>query len=61
MGKHQQNQNFFLFFSNLRHIEYDKVDVMCIVHSYNMDDKIRKMNINVAFEYICQKEWSCNL
>ena len=34
------------------------VDVMCI-HSYNMDDKIRSMSINVAFEYICQKEWSC--
>ena len=48
-----------LFFSNLRHIEYDKVDVMCIVHSYNMGDKIRRMSINVAFEYICQKEWCC--
>ena len=34
------------------------VDVMCI-HSYNMGDKITRMSINVAFEYICQKEWSC--
>ena len=34
------------------------VDVMCI-HSYTMGDKIRRMSINVAFEYICQKEWSC--
>ena len=30
------------------------VDVMCI-HSYNMGDKIRRMSMNVAFEYICQK------
>ena len=30
------------------------VDVMCI-HSYNMGDKIRRMSIDVAFEYICQK------
>ena len=29
------------------------VDVMCI-HSYNMGNKIRRMSINVAFEYICQ-------
>ena len=29
------------------------VDVMCI-HSYNMGDKIIRMSINVAFEYICQ-------
>ena len=34
------------------------VDVMCI-HSYNMGYKIIRMSINVAFEYICQKEWSC--
>ena len=34
------------------------VDVMCI-HSYYMGDKIRRMRMNVAFEYICQKEWSC--
>ena len=34
------------------------VDVMC-VHSYNMGDKIRWMSIKLAFEYICQKEWSC--
>ena len=32
------------------------VDVMCIVHSYNMGDKMR---MTVTFEYICQKEWSC--
>ena len=33
------------------------VDVMCI-YSYNMGDKIRRMRMNMAFEYICQKEWS---
>ena len=32
----------YLFFSSLRHIEYDKADVICLVHSYNMDDMIRK-------------------
>ena len=37
--KHQQNQKLYSFFSSLRHIEYDKVDVMCLVHSYNMDDR----------------------
>ena len=31
VGKHQQNQNFYLFFSNLRHIEQNEVDVMCFV------------------------------
>ena len=31
------------------------VDVMSI-HSYNMCDKIIRMSINEAFEYICQKE-----
>ena len=31
------------------------VDVMRIVHSYNMGDKTRGMSMNVAFEYICQK------
>ena len=34
------------------------VDVICIVHSYNMGDKIRRMRMNVAFEYIGPKEWS---
>jgi hypothetical protein len=32
------------------------VDVMCILYSYNMGDKMRMI---VTFEYICQKEWSC--
>ena len=47
-----------LFYSSLtlgtsKHV---KVDIMCIVHSYNMADKIRRMI--VTFEYIYQKEWS---
>ena len=46
------------FFSILGISNHVTVDVMCI-HSYNMGDKIRMMSINVAFEYICQKEWSC--
>ena len=51
--------NLYLFFSlALGTSNHVMVDVMCI-HSYNMGDKIRRMSINVAFEYICQKEWSC--
>ena len=55
MGKHQQNQNFIYSSLALSILNHDKVDVMCIVHSYNMGDKIRRMSMNVAFEYICQK------
>jgi hypothetical protein len=29
------------------------------IYSYNMGDKIRRMSMNVAFEYISQKEWCC--
>ena len=58
MEKHQQNQNFIYSSVTLGTLDHDRVDVMCI-HSYNMGDKIRRMSINVAFEYICQKEWSC--
>ena len=57
-GKTPTEPKLYLLFSSLRHIESFTVDVMCI-HSYNMGDKIRRMSINVAFEYICQKEWSC--
>ena len=32
------------------------VDFMCIVHSYNMGDKMRMI---MTFEYICQKEQTC--
>ena len=42
-----------LLFSSLGTSNHVIVDVMCI-HSYNMGDKIRRMSINVAFEYICQ-------
>ena len=59
MGKHQQNQNFIYSSLALSILNHDKVDVMCIVHSYNMGDKIRRIIMNVAFEYICQNEWSC--
>jgi hypothetical protein len=46
---------FYLFFSSTSN--HVRVDVMCI-HSYNMADKIKRMSVNVAFEYICQKEWN---
>ena len=42
-----------LLFSSLGTSNHVIVDVICI-HSYNMGDKIRRMSINVAFEYICQ-------
>ena len=48
---------YLLFFSSLGTSNHVTVDVMCI-HSYNMGDKIRRISMNVAFEYICQKEWS---
>ena len=44
---------YLLFFSSPGTSNHVTVDVMCI-HSYNMGDKIRRMSINVAFEYICQ-------
>jgi hypothetical protein len=53
VGKPQQNQNFTYFFLALGILNHDKVDVMCIVHSYNIGDKIRKTSLNVVFEYIC--------
>ena len=56
MGKYQQNQNFIYSSLTLDILNHDKVDVMCIVHSYNMGAKMRMI---VTFEYICQKEWSC--
>ena len=51
-GKTPTEPKLYLFFLALDILNHDKVDVMCIVHSYNMGDKIRKMSINVAFEYI---------
>ena len=50
-GKHQQNQNFIYSSLALGSLNHDKVDIMCI-HSYNMDNKIRRMMMNGAFEYI---------
>jgi hypothetical protein len=39
-GKTLTEPKLYLLFSNLRHIEYDQVDVICLVYSYNMGDKI---------------------
>ena len=44
----------FIFSLALGTSNHVTVDVMCI-HSYYMGDKIRRMSMNVAFEYICQK------
>ena len=49
---------YLFIFLTLGTSNHVTVDVMCI-HSYNMGDKIRRMSINVAFEYICQKQGSC--
>ena len=58
-GKTPIEPTLYLFFSlALGTSNHVIVDVMCI-HSCNMGDKIRRMSMNVAFEYICQKEWSC--
>ena len=57
-GKTPIKPKLDLFFSlALGTSNYVTVDIMCI-HSYNMGDKIRRMRMNMAFEYICQKEWS---
>jgi hypothetical protein len=55
-GKTPIEPKLYPFFSNLRHIEHDKVDIMYIVHSYNIGVKIRRMSMNVVFEYIWQKD-----
>jgi hypothetical protein len=54
-GKTPTEPKLFSYFSNLRHIEHDKVDIMYIVLSYNMGDKIGKMSMNVVFKYIWQR------
>jgi hypothetical protein len=57
-GKTPTKLNLYLFFSlALGTSNHVTVDVMCN-YSYNMGDKIRRIRMNVAFEYICQKEWS---
>ena len=54
-GKTPIKPKLYLFFSlTLGTSNYVTVDIMCI-HSYNMGDKIRRMRMNMAFEYICQK------
>ena len=53
-----RTKTLFIFLLAIGTSNHVTVDVMCI-HSYNMGDKIRRMRMNVAFEYICQKEWSC--
>jgi len=54
-GKTPIKPKLDLFFSlALGTSNYVTVDIMCI-HSYNMGDKIRRMRMNMAFEYICQK------
>jgi hypothetical protein len=41
----------YSFFSNLWHIEHDKIAIVCIVHSYIMGGKIRRTSMNVAFKH----------
>ena len=51
----QQSQNFIYSSLALGTLDHDKIDVMCIVHSYNMGDKIRKMRMNVALNTFVKK------
>jgi hypothetical protein len=44
-----RTKTLYFFFFSPRHIELYKVDVMCIVLSSYMSDKIRRMSINVVF------------
>jgi hypothetical protein len=39
-GKTPTEPKLYSYFSNLRHIEHDKVGIMYFVHSHNMGDKI---------------------
>ena len=58
-GKTPIEPNLCLFFSlALGTSNHVTVDIMCIIHSYNMGDKIRRIRMNMTFEYIYQKEWS---
>jgi hypothetical protein len=41
----------YLLFSNLGHMEQDKVDVMHFFH-YNIGGKIRRLSMNVALKHI---------
>jgi hypothetical protein len=51
------SKSLFIFSLALGTSNHVMVDVVCF-HSYNMGDKIRRMRMNVAFEYIYKKEWS---
>ena len=42
-GKTQQNQNFIYSSLALGTLNHDRANVMCIIYSYNMGDKIRRM------------------
>ena len=42
-GKTQQNQNFIYSSLALGTLNHDRANVMCIIYSYNMGEKIRRM------------------
>jgi hypothetical protein len=48
-GKTPTEPKLYIFFLALGTLNYNKVDVMCIVLSSYMSDKIRRMSINVVF------------
>ena len=49
--KTQQNQNFT--YSSLALGTLNKMKVMlCVLFNYNMDDKIKRLSMNVAFKFI---------
>ena len=57
MGKHQQNQNFI--YSSLTLGTLNKMKLMvCALFNYNIDGKIKRLSMNVAFKFIWQKRLS---
>ena len=53
-GKTPTEPKLYLFFSNLRHIKQDEVDVICLFN-YDLGGKIRRLSMNAVFKFIWPK------
>jgi hypothetical protein len=42
-GKTPTKPKLYSYFSSLRHIEHGKDDIMYIIHSFNMGDRIKRV------------------
>jgi hypothetical protein len=58
-GKHKKIEPNFIYSSLTRGTMNIVRLMLCVLFNYNMSDKIRKMSINVEFEYMWQKGLSC--